>query len=229
MRTIGLIGGMSWVSSADYYRLLNEKINEKLGGENYARCVMYSFNFADIIEMNRKQDWDSTLKTVTDVCMKLEHAGAEGIMLCANTMHLIADKLSKNINIPIIHIAEATANEIAKKNLKKAGLLGTKFTMEMDFFKDKSAAKNIETVIPTDEERDFIHQTIFGELGKGVFKKETKKRYLEIINSLSSKGAEGIILGCTEIPLLIKQDDISLPIFDTLKIHVDAGVEFAVS
>lgn len=169
MKTLGLVGGTSWVSSSDYYKLINEGINQRLGGLNYAQCIMYSFNFADIKRLNDRQDWAATLELVTGVCRKLSAAGADGIMLCANTMHVIADDLRANIGIPVIHIAEATAEAVARRNLKKVGLLGTKFTMEMDFFKQKLSARQIETVIPPPADREFVHSTIFDELGKGVF------------------------------------------------------------
>jgi aspartate racemase len=229
MKTIGLVGGISWVSTSDYYRLINERINQRLGGLNYAQCILYSFNFADIKQLNDRQDWAKTSELVTDVCRRLSVAGAECVLLCANTMHVIADDLRRHLDIPVIHIAEATAEAIQRQGLKKIGLLGTKFTMEMDFFKQKLANRKIETVIPAAADREFIHTTIFDELGKGSFQESTKGRYLEIIGSLASEGAEGIVLGCTEIPMLIKPSDGSLPLFDTVAIHVEAGVEFALS
>ena len=229
MKTIGLVGGTSWVSSSDYYKLINERVNQRLGGLNYARCILYSFNFAEFKELNDKQDWATTLKLVTAVCKKLSAAGAECILLCANTMHVIADDLRRNIGIPVIHIAEATADAVEKQGLRKVGLLGTKFTMEMDFFKKKLQARGIETVIPSDTDREFVHATIFEELGKGVFQETTKQRYIGIIEALASQGAKGIILGCTEIPLLIKQSECSPLLFNTVEIHAEAGVKFALA
>jgi aspartate racemase len=163
----------------------------------------------------------------TSVCRNLSKAGPGCIVLCANTMHLIADDLQKNIGIPIIHIAEAAAEMIEQKGLKKVGLLGTRFTMEMDFFKRKLSARHIDAIIPPEADREFVHTTIFDELGGGILKESTKKRYLDIIDALDSRGAEGIVLACTEIPSLIKQEDCSLPLFDTVSIHVDAAVKFA--
>jgi aspartate racemase len=227
MKTIGLVGGTSWVSSMDYYRLLNEGTNQRLGGLNYARCILYSFNYAEIKKLTDLRDWAALLKLVTGVCRNLSSAGAEGIMLCANTMHLIADDLRRNIDIPVIHIAEATAEAIRQQGLQKVGLLGTKFTMEMDFFKKKLSAREIEAVIPGDADREFIHATIFDELGRGIFQERTRQRYLDIIGALAAQGAEGMILGCTEIPMLIKQTDCSLPLFDTTMIHTEAGIKFA--
>jgi aspartate racemase len=229
VKTIGLVGGSSWVSSADYYKQLNERINQRLGGVEFAKCIMYSFNLADIKKINDAKDWATMLKLATTVCRNLATSGAECVVLCANTMHVIADDLSKNIDIPVIHIANATAAEIERKGLKKIGLLGTTFTMEMDFFKRKLLDRGIKPMIPADADRAFIHQTIFGELGKGLFLDATKRRYLEVMDKLASNGAEGIVLACTEIPLLIKQDDCSIPLFDTLAIHVDATIQFALS
>lgn len=230
MRKIGLIGGISWVSTSDYYTLINKGINEKLGGLNFSECLIYSFNYADIKKNNDANDWDSTFNMLYKASESLKAGGAKAIVLCANTMHLIADKLQNALNIPVIHIAEETAKEILKQEIRKVGLLGTKFTMELDFFKDKLAAKGIEAIIPTSQEdKDFIHYTIFEELGRGIVKDETKKRYLEIANNLIQSGAEGIILGCTEIPLVIKAEDLSVAIFDTTLIHAKAAVEFQLS
>lgn len=230
MKKIGLIGGISWVSTADYYRLINEGINERMRGLNFSECLVYSFNYTDIKKNNDANDWDSTFKMLLKGCEFLKSGGAEAIVLCANTMHLIADKLQEAIGIPLIHIAEATAAEVQKKDIKKVALLGTKFTMELDFFKDKLAVNGIETIIPENQEdKDFIHYTIFEELGRGLVTEKTKKRYLEIADELIQKGAEGIILGCTEIPLVIKPEDVLVPVFDTALIHSKAAVDFQLS
>ena len=230
MKIIGLIGGISWVSTGDYYKLINQGINDKLGGLNFSECLIYSFNYADIKKNNENNDWDSTFNLLLKGCQFLKQGGAEAIVLCANTMHFIADRLEAAIDLPVIHIATATAIEIEKKELKKVGLLGTKFTMELDFFKDKLLNKGIEAIIPkSEEDKDFIHTTIFEELGKGIVTSETKKRYVEIANQLIKEGAEGIILGCTEIPLVIKPEDLTVPIFDTALIHSNAAVDFQLS
>ncbi len=230
MKKIGLIGGISWVSTADYYKLINEGINEKMGGLNFSECLVYSFNYADIKKNNDNNDWNSTFKMLFKGCEFLKSGGAEAIVLCANTMHLIADKLEEAIDLPLIHIATETAIEIQKQEIKKVGLLGTKFTMELDFFKSKLADKGIEAIIPIDQsDKDFIHYTIFEELGRGLVTDETKKRYIEIANELIKNGAEGIILGCTEIPLVIKPEDVSVPVFDTTLIHSKAAVNFQLS
>ncbi|GGF17287.1 aspartate/glutamate racemase family protein [Flavobacterium limi] len=225
-----LLVGISWVSTSDYYKLINLGINERLGGLNFSECLVYSFNYADIKNNNDNNDWDSTFNMLFEGCKFLKSGGAEAIVLCANTMHFIADKLEGAIGLPIIHIASETAAVIQKQKIKKAGLLGTKFTMELNFFKDKLTAKGIEIIIPKNQEdRDFIHTTIFEELGRGIVSKETKKRYLEITNQLIEEGAEGVILGCTEIPLVIKPEDVSIPVFDTTLIHSKAAIDFQLS
>jgi aspartate racemase len=229
MKIIGLIGGISWVSTLDYYKLINEGINAKLGDLNFARCIVYSFNYQDIKRNNDSNNWDLTLKMITEASNHLINSGAEAIILCANTMHVIADQLAKIISVPIIHIATTTAREIRKQKIDKVALLGTKFTMEMDFFRDRLAAEGIDTLIPDDDDRNFIHYTIFEELGRNLILEKTKERYRKIIDKLIAKGAKGIILGCTELPLLIKEDDVSLAIFDTTKIHANAAVEFSLS
>ena len=230
MRKIGLIGGISWVSTADYYKLINEGINEKMGGLNFSECLIYSFNYSDIKKNNETNNWDLTFQMLFKACEFLKSGGAEAIVLCANTMHLIADRPEEAIDLPLIHIATATAVEIQKQKIKRVGLLGTKFTMEHDFFTDKLKEKGIEAIIPEiQDDKDFIHTTIFEELGRGLVTAETKKRYLEIANELIEKGAEGIILGCTEIPLVILPGDLSVPIFDTAMIHSNAAVEFQLS
>jgi aspartate racemase len=230
MKKLGLVGGISWVSTIDYYRFINEGINEKLGGLNFAECIIYSLNFDDFQRNNTNGDWDASFELLLNACKSLEKSGAEGIVLCANTAHAVSDRLEKEINLPIIHVATATAKAINRQGLKKVGLLGTKFTMEMDFYLNKLSENNVEAIVPyLQEERDFIQQTLKEELGRGIIKEQTKRAYLNIIEKLIENGAEGIILGCTEIPLLISQEDVSVPVFDTTKIHSEAAVNFAVS
>lgn len=229
MKTLGLIGGISWVSTADYYKLINEGINKELGGINFAKCIIHSFNYADIVRNNNNNDWESTFIMLSEACENLQQSGAETILLCANTMHLLADRIEQKINIPVIHIATETAKEIKKHHLSKVGLLGTKFTMELTFFSSKLNDQNIEAIIPDAEDRDFIQDIIYNELGKGIINPNSKKRYIAIINKLIENGAEGIILGCTEIPLLIQQEDVTVPVFDTAIIHSAAAVKFALS
>jgi len=229
MKILGLIGGISWVSTVDYYKFINQGVNEKLGGLNFAECLIHSFNYADIKRNNDANDWDKTLEMITKASLNLKYGGAEAIVLCANTMHLIADRLAQNIQLPVIHIASATADAITKAGIKNVGLLGTKFTMERDFFTNKLNEKGIEAIIPDDDERDFLHYTIFEELGRGIINPETKAYYINVINKLIARGAQGIILGCTEIPLLINNNDVDIPLFDTTSIHAKAAVEFALS
>jgi aspartate racemase len=227
MKTLGLIGGTSWVSTIDYYRFINQGVNDKLGGVNAAQLLLHSFNYADIAKNHATNNWAKTTQMVIDAGIGLRNSGAEAIVLCANTLHLIADEAEKEIGLPVINIATATAEIINSHGLTKVGLLGTKFTMEHTFFTDKLSAAGIEPLTPNQTDRDFIHQTLMDELGKGIFSPETKARYLQIINSLIQQGAQGIILGCTEIPLLIKPEDTDLIQFDTTQIHSAAAVEFA--
>jgi len=227
MKILGLIGGISWVSTVDYYRMINQGINEQLGDLNFAECMIYSFNYQDIKRNNDANDWDLTLKMLTKAAMGMKNSGADAIVLCANTMHMIADHLQENVQLPVIHIATVTAEAVLEQGLKKIGLLGTKFTMEQPFFRDKLTERNIDILIPGDSERDRIHYTIFEELGRGILSPETKIFYIDVINKLVAAGAEGIILGCTEIPLLISGDDVNIPLFDTALIHSKAAVKFA--
>lgn len=227
MKILGLIGGISWVSTIDYYRMINQGINKRLGNLNFAECMLHSFNYQDIKRNNDAEDWDATLKMLTKAGLNMKNGDAEAIVLCANTMHMVADQLQQNLQLPVIHIATATADAITAKGLKKVGLLGTKFTMERPFFRDKLTDQNIEVLIPDQKDREYIHHTIFEELGRSLFKPDTKQFYLDAIHKLALRGAEGIILGCTEIPMLISPDDIDIPLFDTLQIHSEAAVEFA--
>jgi aspartate racemase len=229
MKTIGMIGGTSWVSTVEYYRVINREINKRLGGTNSAKILMYSLNQEEFKPPLDPNEWGKVAGFLTGIANRLENAGADCLLLCANTPHMAADMVQQNIHIPLIHIAEVTAKEIQKQKINKVGLLGTKITMEQSFYKDRLAKFGITTLIPDENDRDFIHTTIFAELGKEIFKPETKKRYLSIIDSLTDQGAGGIIFGCTEIPLLLKQSDCSVPVFDTTTIHAMAAVEFALS
>nr|WP_294945997.1 aspartate/glutamate racemase family protein [uncultured Mucilaginibacter sp.] len=229
MKTLGLIGGTSWVSTIDYYRFINQGINNRLGGVNAARLLIHSFNYADIVKNLNANDWGAILKMIVDAGAGLKNSGASGIILCANTPHLVAAEAQEQIGLPIIHIAEATAAAINKEGFKTIALLGTRFTMEHNFFTDKLIAAGIQPLTPDKADRDFIHETLLREMGKGIFKPETKAAYLQIIEKLKQQGAEGVILGCTEIPLLIQPADIDIMLFDTAAIHSAAAVEFALS
>lgn len=228
MKTIGLIGGTGWVSTVEYYQFINEGINKKLGGLEFARCILYSLNFGDIVRL-QESGKDNVYGVLEDAAFKLVTAGADGLVLCANTMHQFYNKLTEKVDVPIIHIAKATALEIKKKNFSKIGLLGTLQTMEGDFYSSVLKEEGIETVVPEKVDRNYINDIIFKELFQMEFKTETRNKFLEIMNELKQKGAEGIVLGCTEIPLLIKQEHTELYLFDTLKIHANAVVDFALS
>lgn len=228
MKTIGLIGGMSWESSALYYKLINEKVKKELGGYHSCKNLMFTLDFEEIYQKVNQDDWQSVDKILIDAAIRLEKAGAEIIMLCANTAHISAPAVQDSIDIPLLHIAEAAGQEIEKKGLKKVALLGTRFTMTKTFYKDYLAEKfGIETIVPEEKDIQYIHSVIFDELILGQIREESKKRYLEIIELLQQEGAEGVILGCTEIPLLIGQEDVNIPVFDTTVIHAEKAVEWA--
>ena len=227
MKKIGLIGGITPESTVLYYQILNRLNANQLGKTHSAELIITSFDFGQISQLVEKGRWDLLNKKMAEAGTNLENAGASCILICANTMHLCIDSVRKVVRIPVIHIADSTAKEIQKKGIQKVALLGTKYTMEKDFFRDILKKHAIETIIPDVEERDEIHRIIYDELAQGEFKKSSKEKYLKIIDSLILKGAKGIILGCTEIPLLINQNDVSLPIFDTTRIHAAAGFEFA--
>ncbi len=226
MKKIGIVGGISWVSTMDYYKFINEGINLKLGGLNFAECIIYSLNFGDIQAMG----WPNSYELLLNACESLKKSGADTIVLCANTAHLFADQLQEEIQLPIINMVVETAKAVKKHGFKKAGLLGTKFTMEMDFYRNKLEAYGLEVLIPEKQAtRDYIQNTLKDELGIGFINPETKCKYISIVKDLEARGAECIILGCTEIPLLISQKDFAIPIFDTTKIHAQAIVEYAIS
>ena len=227
MKKIGLIGGITPESTVLYYQILNRLNANQLGKVHSAELIINSFDFGQISQLVKQGRWDLLDKKMAETATNLENSGASCILICANTMHLCIDAVRKVVGIPVIHIADTTAKEIQKKGIQKVALLGTKYTMEKDFFRDILNEHSIETIIPDAEERDEIHRIIYDELAQGEFKKSSKESYLKIIDSLILNGAEGIILGCTEIPLLINQNDVSLPIFDTTKIHAAAAFKFA--
>jgi aspartate racemase len=228
MKVIGLIGGMSWESSLEYYRIVNEKTKNVLGGLSSSKCLIYSVDFAEIETLQHQGDWEKLNELMADAAIRLHKGGADVIVLCTNTMHLCSEAIMNSVPIPFIHIADATGEKIATKGLKKIGLLGTQFTMEKDFYKDALIDKyGIETIIPNEEDRKEIHQIIYEELVLGKIKTESRERYKEVIKRLQADGAEGVILGCTEIPLLISQEDVEIPIFDTTTIHAEKAVEWA--
>ncbi|MCD6543590.1 MAG: aspartate/glutamate racemase family protein [Flavobacteriaceae bacterium] len=228
MKKIGLIGGMSWESSMVYYELINLKVRELLGGFHSARCVMESVDFAKIEKLQHNNDWDGLADIMVGAAQNLEKSGADIIVLCTNTMHLLSDQIKEKIAVPFLHIAESTGKNILKKKISKVALLGTKFTMEKDFYKKILLDDfNIHVIIPEKKDRGMIHDIIYQELVHGIFTDESRKLMIKIIKNLELNGAEGVILGCTEIPLLIKQKDVDIHVFDTTKIHVEDAVSFA--
>jgi len=229
MKTIGLIGGTGWQSTLDYYRILNETMMERTGGKHFAKIVLISLDFKEVESFIINHDFNGLSLMMVKTAQSLEKAGAELMMIGANTMHLFAPEVQQSINIPLVHIADVTIRKIKEKGLDKIGLLGTKFTMEHDFYKDRIRENGIGVLVPESSDRDFIQNTITSELFQAILKPESKQRFLNIIESLVTRGAQGIILGCTEIPLLIKQNDCKVPVFDTTEIHAKAAVELAIS
>ena len=227
MKVIGLVGGTSWISSVDYYRLFNEITNQRLGGNEAAKIVLYSVNYGEIVTYTHQGNWDAIAAIIADAAQKVEKAGADCILLGANTMHHVAEKVQQSVKVPLLHIADVVGKAITEKHLKKVALLGTKYTMLFDFYTRKLADYGIETIIPDAEGVDFVNSAIYNELGKGKFLPETKQGFLQLIDKLAGQGAEGVILGCTEIPMLVKQEDTLVPVFDTTLLHATAAVDFA--
>lgn len=228
MKTIGLIGGMSWESSLLYYQIINQRIKDKLGGHHSAKSLMYSVDFQEIKTLQHQGKWDEATQIMIDSARKLETGGADVIVICTNTMHKMAKEVEESVSIPLLHIADATANEIVKDGMKKVALLGTAFTMEQDFYKGRLIDKfGLDVIVPNEAERLIIHNIIYQELCLGIINEESKHSYLKIINSLSQQGAEAVILGCTEITLLVSQDDCGIPVYDTTRLHAESAVDFA--
>jgi len=227
MKTIGLIGGMSWRSSLEYYKILNEIIQEKLGGWNSAKVIMNSLNFDEIDLEHQTKDWEKSDKILFDAVKNLEKAGVDFILLCANTAHTLFNEMQEKVKIPIIHIADATAEKIKLAKIKKIGLLGTKYTMQEDFYKGRLKDKHgLNVIVPPKKEMEIVANEV-NNLCLGKTNPKAKQQFLDIINKLEKQGAEGIILGCTEIPLLIKQSDVKIPLFDTTMIHAEKAIEQA--
>ena len=229
MKTLGLIGGLSWYSTSVYYRTINQLVNERLGSSHSAKLILFSVDFEEFRLLQNVGNWDGVEKMLSDIALKLEKMGADCIVMCTNTPHLVADTIRQKIKIPLLHIAEETAKEIVNQKIDKVALLGTKFTMENSFFKDRLSQYGIETVVPDDTDKDYIHSSIFNELTRGHFKDETKKTYLKIIDKLKRNGAKGVVFGCTEFSILINPDECSIPIFDTTAIHSKAAADFALA
>ena len=228
MKTIGLIGGMSWEASLLYYKIINETAKRRLGGLHSAKCILYSVDFQEIEELQHQNKWAELTDIMVNSAEKLQQGGADFIVICTNTMHKMANDIESRAGIKVLHIAEVTGEDILRQQIKKVGLLGTKFTMEQDFYKKVLREKfAVEVVVPDTEEREFVHGVIYNELCKGSIRSESKQQYIRIMNNLIAAGAEGIVLGCTEIPLLINQADMAVPVFDTTRIHAVAALEYA--
>ena len=230
MKTIGLLGGMSWESSIEYYRIINETVRARLGGLHSAKSIMYSVDFAEIERLQDQGRWNEATALMIDGAERLERGGADFLLICTNTMHKMADAVEAQIQIPLLHIADATAEALKARDLKQIGLLGTKFTMEQDFYKGRLTEKyGLKVLIPNQEGREMIHRVIYDELCMGVVSSSSREAFAKVINQFAETGAEGVILGCTEIGLLIGEEDSPVPLFDTTTIHAVAAVEYALS
>ena len=228
LKTIGLIGGMSWESTVTYYKIINETVKEKLGRLHSAKCILYSVDFQEIEECQANGNWEKSGEILGEAAYNLEKAVADFIVICTNTMHKVVNQIKEKISIPILHIAEMTAEKILEKGLKNIALLGTKYTMEQDFYKSKFIEKGINVIIPDKNDIETINEVIYDELCLGTINFNSKKKFLEIVDKLRSKGAEGIILGCTEIGLLIKNEDTDVPLFDTAIIHAEQAAMYSI-
>lgn len=227
MKNIGLIGGMSWESSLEYYRIINEEVKAKLGGLHSAKCILYSVDFEEIERCQAEGDWESSGKLLGDAALSLEKAGAEMILICTNTMHKVIGYIEGKVSLPILHIADSTAKQIQKSKISTVGLLGTKYTMEQDFYKSRIETNGIKVLIPNEEDRKVINKVIYEELCLGEIQQSSRDYYKKVIKGLVDDGAEGIILGCTEIGLLVKPEDSEVPLFDTAVIHAIESVNMA--
>ena len=228
MKTIGMIGGMSWESTVTYYQMVNQVVKERLGGFHSAKCILYSVDFDEIEACQAKGEWEKSGEILADAAVNLERSGADFIIICTNTMHKVADQIQAKVNIPILHIAEVTAGRLKENTIEKVALLGTKYTMQQDFYKSKLIEQGIEVLIPNEADIEVVNNTIYNELCLGSVLETSKKEFIRIIEELADKGAEGVILGCTEIGLLIKQEDVSIPVFDTTIIHAIKAALYAI-
>ena len=229
MKTIGLLGGMSWESTAGYYRVINEGVKKSLGGLHSAKIVLYSVDFDPIEQLQHKGDWEGTANILSEAALRVQAAGADFLLICTNTMHKVAPNIEKAIRIPILHIADATAEVLVGKGIKTAGLLGTAFTMEQDFYKGRLVQKyGLKVLVPNESDRKTVHNVIYQELCLGQMIESSKIEYLRIIESLANQGAEVVILGCTEIGLLVNQSDTDIELCDTTVIHAEKAVEYAI-
>lgn len=229
MKTIGLLGGMSWESTQTYYRLINEGVKARLGGLHSARLVLFSVDFAEIEALQHKGDWPATAEILSGAALSLQKAGADFLVIGTNTMHKVAPEIEQAIRIPLLHIADATATVLAKDGITRVGLLGTRFTMEQAFYRNRLEGAGIEVITPDGAQRDEVHRVIYEELCQGQINSDSRDAYLDIVASLSGRGAQAVILGCTEIGLLIRQADTGVPLYDTTEIHAAQAVEQALN
>ena len=229
MRTIGLLGGMSWQSTTQYYRLANELVAARLGGLHSAQCLLYSVDFAPIERMQKEDRWDDAAAALASAAKSLEAGGADLLLICTNTMHKLYDQIAGAISIPVLHVVDVTASAIHDAGLSTVGLLGTAFTMEQSFYRDRLSSSGLNVVIPDDEERALVHRVIFDELCLGVIRDESRAAFVDIINHLIERGAQGVILGCTELELLLSADDADVPLFPTTRLHIEAAVNQALT
>ena len=229
MRVVGLLGGMSWESTALYYKIINEQIKARLGGLHSAKILLYSVDFAEIVLLQTAGDWKAATEEMLSGARRVVAGGADCLAICTNTMHRVAEDVAREISVPLVHIADATAQRLQESNVCKVGLLGTRFTMEQDFYKGRLAAKGFTVVIPNQPQRELVHRVIYEELCKGIIQESSRKHYAEIIQDLVQQGCEAIILGCTEIVMLSLQELVTVPLFDTTRIHAEALADFALS
>jgi aspartate racemase len=230
MKTMGLIGGMSWESSLEYYRIINQTVKERLGGFHSSECILYSVDFDEVEKLQHQGDWKELTRVMMDSAQKLERAGADFVIICTNTMHKMADDVQGAIKIPVLHIVDVTAEAIKNNGQTRVGLLGTKFTMEQDFYKGRLRKKHgLEVLVPSPEERQIVHDILYSELCLGEIKDLSKGKFKSVIHNLVDRGAQGVILGCTEIPLIVSQDDYAIPVYDTTMLHAVAAVDYALA
>ena len=230
MKTIGLVGGMSWESTAEYYRIINQRVKERAGGFHSAKLVMYSVDFDEVETRQHRGEWQELTAMMVDAAQRVERAGADFLLICTNTMHLMADDVQKSIRIPLLHIVDVTAEAVTARSFTKVALLGTRFTMEKDFYKGRLRLKHgLDVIVPEEKDREVIHAILYNELCLGEIKEPSRQAFQQIIARLEARGAQGIILGCTEIPLIVSQKDYRIPLFDTTAIHAEAAVDYALS
>jgi aspartate racemase len=230
MKTIGLLGGMSWESTLEYYRIINQTVKARLGGSHSAQCLLYSVDFAEIEALQHAGEWEALTRAMIAAVKRLERGGADCLVICTNTMHRMADEVQAATPLPILHVADATAAAVKAQGLLNVGLLGTRFTMQGDFYRGRLERQHgLQVLVPDQAGMDAVHRVIYDELVQGVIREESRQEYLDVIAELAARGAQGVILGCTEIPLLVKQADVAIPVFDTTAIHAQAAVDWALT